>query len=154
MADSLVQFETFSSRFNQNENPTMRSEEDIQRLEDLLEIKLPEDFRNFIFHYGDLWTPQILDIIVDEDSEMHDIQQFWPVAEIIEDKRNGYTNQIEEDLIAFASDCMGNIYVFKTSDLKKSCSSATVYFFDLDFNQIEVAANSFTELIEQFNSLI
>jgi hypothetical protein len=85
---------------------------------------------------------------------MNDIQQFWTTEEIIEDKESGFTSQADEELIPFASDCMGNIYAFKTKNIKTSQSTAKVYFFDLDLDDVSLVADSFIKLIEQFNSLI
>jgi hypothetical protein len=154
MAGGLIQFSKFASLYNRSDETRSVSLAEIKVLEDALKIKLPDDFKLFMQTYGSLWTPDILDIIVDNDIDMHDIQQFWPPDEIIEDKKSGITNQIElEDLIPFASDCMGNIYAFKTNDIRVSKPTATVYFFDLDFNENQIVAQSFTELIEEFNAL-
>jgi len=155
MKDSLVQFSKFASLFNKESEAQTASLLKIQSLEDSLQIKLPEDFKLFMINYGTLWTPDVLDIIVDNEIEMDDIQQFLSAEEILEDKKSGFTNQIElADLIPFASDCMGNIFAFKSSDIKIERPTADVYFFDLDFNEMHLVANSFTALIEEFNSLI
>jgi hypothetical protein len=155
MKDSLVQFSKFSSLFDKASEVQTASLSEIQSLERILQIKLPEDFKLFMNNYGTLWTPHILNIIVDNEIEMDDIQQFWSAEEILEDNKSGITNQIEvADLIPFASDCMGNIFAFKSFDLKMERQTANVYFFDLDFNEMRLVANSFTALIEDFNGLI
>ena len=67
----------------------------------------------------------------------------------------GFTNQIKKaDLIPFALDCMGNIYAFKTSDLKEEKLTATVYFYDHDFDTIQNASDSFTDLVEEFMDVL
>ncbi|HVV56482.1 MAG TPA: SMI1/KNR4 family protein [Mucilaginibacter sp.] len=154
MTDSLIEFSKFESSFNKNQVTTRASLQDIEYLEKTLSIKIPEEFKLFLHYYGDLWTPGILNIIVDNDIDMNDVQQFWPVNEIIDDKQTGFTKLVNEDLIPFASDCMGNIYAFKTKDIKKQRSTADVFFFDHDFDEVYHVANSFTALIEEFNSLI
>jgi hypothetical protein len=154
MADELVQFSKFASLYNKSTDAQAVALSDIQSLENILKIKFPSDFKLFTNKYGNLWTPHILDIIVDNGIGMNDIQQFWLPEEIIEDKESGLTHQIEKEvLVPFASDCMGNIYAFKSHDLKTLKPTANVYFFDLDFNEIYLMANSFTALIEKFNSL-
>jgi len=154
MGNSSKEFSKFASSFNKNEEIRTASLQDIDHLESSLNIKLPEDFSIFIQHYGNLWTPNILDIIVDNDIEMNDIQQFMLPEEILEDKREGFTSQVDEDLIPFASDCMGNLYAFKTSDIEKEHSTAKVYFFDHDLDEVYFIANSFRAMIQGFNSLI
>lgn len=154
MTDSLIQFSKFASSFNQNEETKVASVQDIEHLETTLNIILPQDFKLFMHQYGNLWTPDILDIIDDNDIDMNDIQEFWSVDEIIDDKKEGFTNAISEDLIPFAIDCMGNIYGFKTRDLKIQRATAEVFFFDHDFDEVTGIADSFTALIEKFNALI
>ena len=154
MTDNLILFSKFANSFNKNDETQTASLHDIQLLENTFGIKLPEDFKLFVINYGNLWTPDILDIIVDNDMDINDVQQIWTIDEIIEDKISGVSEQIKENLIPFASDCTGNIYAFKSSDIKKEKLMAKVYFFDLDLDKLYPVANSFTDLIEEFNSLI
>jgi cell wall assembly regulator SMI1 len=154
MTDALIQFSKFTDTFNKNEETQTVSLQDIQLLEDALKIKLPEDFKLFMNQCGNVWAPDILDIIVNNELEMNDIQQFMTPDEIIDDKRSGSANQIKKDVIPFALDSMGNMYVFKTSDIRNQKQTAKIYFYDHDFDKLHAVSNSFTDLIEEFNTLL
>lgn len=144
------EFKSFSNRFNQNESNKPDSELDINSLETDYQIKLPADYREFLSEYGDLWTPNILDLIDDNELDLNDVQDFWKVERIKHDKENEWASQLDTDLIPFASDCMGNIFSFKTEQLKNSNETSEIYFFDHDFGTIELVSSSFTQWINEY----
>jgi len=141
----------FSNRFNKKDVIKKVSESDIQNLESEFGITLPKDYKMFIKEFGNVWTPEILDIIVDNEIELNDVQNFWDIESISYDKKNEWTSQIATDLIPFASDSMGNIFGFLTADLKTKRESNPVYFFDHDFDTVEKISDSFTEWVNEFN---
>jgi len=53
-------------------------------------------------------------------------------------------------LVAFASDCAGNKFSFSTSPNGRSDE---VWFFDHDFNTVDLVADSFEGWLEQFAKL-
>src|SRR5262245_41865009 len=122
----------FAKRFNKSKDAKPATQIDIQKLEQEFQIFLPNDYKVFFLNFGDIWTPDILDVVVDNELDMHDVQQFWNVDDIIYDKKNEWTSQVSTDLIPFASDCMGNIFAFLRHDLQSSKESAEIYFFDHD----------------------
>ncbi|MEW4924421.1 SMI1/KNR4 family protein [Algibacter sp. 2305UL17-15] len=146
-------FKEFSNKYNKNEDIKKASESDIKNLESEFSIYLPSDFKTFILNFGDLWTPDILDLVVDNEIDLNDVQQFWNIESIIFDKKNEWTSQISTDIIPFASDCMGSIFGFLTSDLNERKESVSVYFFDHDFNTVEKKSDSFSEWIDNFNRI-
>ncbi|MFD2565528.1 SMI1/KNR4 family protein [Aquimarina rubra] len=143
----------FSKRFNKRDDVKKASESEIKNFESEFGIVLPNDFKKFIAEYGNIWTPDILDIIVDNEIELNDVQNFWDIETISFDKKNEWTSQISTDLIPFASDSMGNIFGFLSADLKTEKESSSVYFFDHDFNTVDKIADSFSEWINEFNKL-
>jgi len=143
-------FKSFFERFYKNESFKPDSKGEIELFEKDFKIKFPLDFREFLKTYGDLYTPKILDLIVDNDLEMNDVQEFWNIEQIRNDKENGWTHQSGIDLIPFALDSMGNIFAFKTDEIKTSKESSNVYFFDHDFGTIDFVSKSFTNWIESF----
>ena len=116
-------FNKFKTRFDKNDDLEKASESDIENLEKKLKINIPKDFQVFLAEYGNIYTPDILDIIVDNEIDLCDVQEFWTVKRIIYDKQNEWTAQLSTDLIPFASDSMGNIFAFLTSDLKEKKES-------------------------------
>lgn len=144
------EFKSFYDRFKKNDSNTPEPKLNIESFEGEYQIKLPDDFREFLSEYGDLWTPNILDLINSNELDLNDVQDFWNIERIKHDKENEWTSQLETDLIPFASDCMGNIFGFKTEELKDSKRTPKVYFFDHDFETIEPVSTSFTEWINEY----
>ena len=141
----------FSNRFNKKDDLKKASESDIQKLESEFGITLPKDYKTFIAEFGNISTPDILFIIVDKKIELNDVQDFWDIESISYDKKNEWTSQISTDLIPFASDSMGNIFGFLSTDLTTENETISVYFFDHDFDTVEKISDSFTEWINEFN---
>lgn len=144
-------FNKFRVNFNKNRELEKASESDIERLETELNIKLPIEYKLFISEYGNIYTPEILDKIVDNDIDLNDIQEFWTVKTIINDKQNEWTAKISINIIPIASDCMGNIFAFLAADLNKEKENSPVYFFDHDFDSLKRVAHSFSEWINNYN---
>ncbi len=146
-------FKEFSIKYNKNEDVKKVSVSDIEKLESEFNIYLPKDYRIFMQEYGDMYTPDILDLIVDDELDFNDVQQFWDIDSIIFDKQNESSSQISPDFIPFALDSMGSLFGFLTSDLKEKKENAPVYFFDHDFDTVEKKSSSFSEWIENFNRI-
>lgn len=146
-------FNKFRTRFDENDDLKKASESDIEKLKKELKINIPNDFELFLTEYGNIYSPNILDIIVDNEIDLYDVQEFWTTERIIYDKKNEWTAQLSTDLIPFASDSMGNIFAFLTSDLKEKKESSSVYFFDHDFGTIEKLTDSFSEWIDNYNRI-
>ena len=79
---------------------------------------------------GNIWTPDILDFVVDKEPDLADVQ-FRTPDEIFDDKINFWTKQVSTDIIPFATDYMGNIFSFLASDLKQKTETADIYFLYL-----------------------
>lgn len=146
-------FNLFSNKYNKSDDAKPSTQSNIDSLEREFQINLPNDYKNFLLNYGNIWTPDIVDLIVDEDLDLNDVQQFWDIKSIINDKKNEWTSQVSLDIIPFASDCMGNIFAFSSKDLQQKKEIADVYFFDHDFDTVEKIADSFINWIDRFNKI-
>src|SRR5437899_1639627 len=100
-----TEFKKFVYRFNKNSDSKPASLSNIASLEKCLNILLPTDYKEFLQNYGDLWTPNIVKIIVDNHLPINDVQDFWDTEKIIYDKSNEWTSNLNFDIIPFASDC-------------------------------------------------
>jgi hypothetical protein len=127
--------------------------DEFNAMEKRLNIEFPKSYKHFALTYGNIWTPNILDLIDENEIEIADVQEFWDAEKIIFDKENEWTSNIEENVIPFASDCMGNIFCFAIKDLKLRKDDCNVYFYDHDFDTIENVSISFEEWIEQYNGI-
>ena len=149
----MTALKQFADRFNKSDDAKPSTQVDIDSLENKFQIYLPNDYKTFLLNFGNIWTPDILDIVADNELEINDVQQFWTIERIIYDKQNEWTSQLSTDLIPFASDCMGNIFAFIRHDIKSPSDTASIYFFDHDFDTVEKISNSFTDWIEEFNKI-
>ncbi|SHJ62600.1 SMI1 / KNR4 family (SUKH-1) [Maribacter aquivivus] len=143
-------FRDFLDNYDSNDDLKKVSSSDVAKLESEFNIYLPNDFKIFLVDYGTPWTPDILNIIVDNEIDLNDVQNFWSIENIILDKKSEWTSKILTGIIPFGSDCMGSIYGFLTLDLKEKKESVPVYFFDHDFDTVTKVAESFSEWIDQF----
>ena len=146
-------FEIFCHRFKESDERQLVSMADIAQLEATLEIVLPSDYRSFLMKYGVVWTPGILDIIVDKELELHTLQEFWDMEAIIDDKKNGWTTHLDMDLLPFASDCMGSIFCFATAEIRTQSLTAGIYFYDHDYDEVNKISDSFTAWIDCYNKI-
>jgi cell wall assembly regulator SMI1 len=144
-------FNKFKERFDKNDDLEKASESDIEKLKTELNITIPNEVKLFLTEYGNIYTPEILDLIVDNEIDLNDIQEFWKPERIIYDKQNEWTAQLSTDLIPFASDSMGNIFGFLTTELNEEKESCAIHFFDHDFDTVEKVADSFSEWIDNYN---
>lgn len=94
-------------------------ESDLRRVEQHLDMRLPDDYRQAVLTVG-LPRPTIalLDAIVERELDLHDVSNFYSPQEIIEETTDWHEIGMPEKLIAFASDCCGNKFCFH-SDLIK-----------------------------------
>lgn len=120
--------------------------------ESRLNTRLPLDYRDAIIEFG-LPSPAIalLDTICDRDLDLHDVSDFFSPEEIVEHTEGWRDLGLPEELVAFASDCMGNLFCFPEAQAE-SCE-LPVFFWYHDEKSVETLAPSFTRWIEGFSSL-
>jgi cell wall assembly regulator SMI1 len=149
----MTELKQFAERFNKSDKAKPSTQVDIDKLEHEFKIILPNDYKTFLLNFGNIWTPDILDLVVDKELDISEVQQFWSIDEIIYDKQNEWTSHVSTDIIPFASDSMGNIFAFLRHDIKSLTETTDIYFFDHDFNTVEKISNSFTDWIDEFNKI-
>ena len=149
----MIEFKQFVERFNKSDEAKLTSQIDIDKLENEFKIFLPDDYNFFLLNFGNIWTPEILDLVVDKELDINDVQDFWGIDKIIYDKKNEWASKVFPEIIPFASDCMGNIFAFMSNDLRLPRETAEIYFFDHDFNTVEKISPSFKNWLEKFNKI-
>jgi hypothetical protein len=130
------------------------SPESLQRIEKALAVTLPKAYVDFMLAVGDVWTPDILDCIVDHDVEMPDIQNIlsFEAAEAI--TRSWQKINLPENMFAFATDCMGNMFCFDTNScVAPRCDDLPVFLCDHGLGTNEVMADSFVALLAKYVEL-
>lgn len=132
--------------------PDPVSEGDLSQVEFRFGVRLPEDYRSAVLRVG-LPRPKLalLSAIVERELELQGIGNFYAPSEIIESTLAWHAISMPANLIAFASDGMGNKFCFDADRLKKRADgSAAIWFFDHDFETVECVAPSFTAWIEAY----
>ena len=126
------------------QEPKYASTEDIESAEKHLGFSLPKEYVELVTKYGDVYCPNLLDEIVDLEAEIPDVQNFCLPSEMIKQTQQYTKAGMPEGFLGFASDCMGNVFCFKVSEIKNS-EAVGIWFFDHDFCEIEKINENFNK---------
>jgi hypothetical protein len=129
--------------------PDRVSEEALEAAERRLQTRLPTDYRNAVLECG-LPRPNIelLNTIVDRQLDLRDVSGFLGPREVASETEEWRDLGSPEGLVAFATDCVGNLFCFPTE--ADAASEVPVFYFDHDLGTVEVIAQSFTRWIDEF----
>ena len=86
-------------------------------------------------------TSTLLHSVVEQDIGINPVSDFFSADQIIETTQGWRRIGLPQSTIAFASDASGNLFCFDTED-------PGIWFFDHDFDTLEVVASTFSEWIE------
>jgi hypothetical protein len=118
-----------------------------------LGVLWPESYRRFALACGALYTPSLLDLIVEREPGYSDVQQFLtPRQSVAETRRSGL--EPAGTCLVLATDCMGNLFAFR--DLSASpprSDDAPVWLFDHEEGKETVEAPSFDAWLARFLDL-
>jgi cell wall assembly regulator SMI1 len=122
---------------------------ELDRAEERLQTRLPADYRSAVLQFG-LPRPtfELLNAIVDRQLDLGDVSDFLSPTEMVSVTEEWRDLGLPEELVAFATDCMGNLYCFPKPD--EPGGSTPIFFFDHDSRALDVVAPSFTRWIEDF----
>ena len=132
--------------------PDRVMEPDLRLVEERFGLRLPDDYRQAILIVG-LPRPTIalLNTVVERRLDLHAVGDFYSPAEMIEQTLGWRKAGMPEHLIAFACDDLGNQFCFDSERLRSATAdNASVWFFDHDFNTVDLIASSFTDWISEF----
>jgi hypothetical protein len=119
----------------------------------------PASFVAFIASHGPVYTPEILDLVVDaqesgpSDFEGWDVADFIALAEIPKTHAMYAKGGMDDSVVPFASDSSGNIFGFRRTTSDNRLDDAPVLFFDHDFCKVSIEADSFDGWLERFLQL-
>lgn len=129
--------------------PDAVTEDELERVEGRLETRLPADYRSAVLHFGlPRPTIELLDAIVDRGIELTGVSDFLGPAEMVTVTEDWRDSGLPEELVAFATDCMGNLFCFPPA--AEAIGEVPVFFFDHDERSVDVVAPSFTRWIDDF----
>jgi hypothetical protein len=129
--------------------PRPVSEEGLRSVEARFGFACPADYREAVLRFG-LVSPTLalLDTIVDRELDVADLSQLLDPKEMIESTDGWRGMGLPLDMIAFATDCCGNLFCFD-----EQANGAPVFLFDHDFGTTKPIAPSFTRWIEAYCAL-
>lgn len=132
--------------------PDRVSEQDLHSVEQQLLVRLPEDYRQAVLEFGlPRTTIALLDAIVERELDLHSLGELYSPTEIIEETLAWREIGMPGHLIAFASDCCGNMFCFDANQLRNgSANNKAIWFFDHDFETVEEIAPSFEAWVNNF----
>lgn len=147
---SLARFITLWTHGDYGPEPV--SEEELERAERQLQTRFPADYRSDLLQFGlPRPTIELLEAIVDRGLDLHDVGDFLGPSEVVTVTEDWRALGLPETLVAFATDCMGNLFCFATDGGVDE--AAPIFFFDHDQGSIDAVASSFACWIDEFCSV-
>ncbi|HYD13482.1 MAG TPA: SMI1/KNR4 family protein [Allosphingosinicella sp.] len=128
--------------------PTPVSEFNLRAVEKDLGFTFPTDYRDAVVQVG-LVSPtiELLDTIVNRELDMADLSELLEPNEILATTEVWREMGLPADLVAFATDCSGNLFCFGPN------GAPTIFLFDHDFGTTREVAPSFSQWIDRFCAL-
>lgn len=129
---------------------------DFDQVENRLGTTFPQSLIDFVSRFGPIYTPSILDLITGGESEIapegasFDVQNFMGPGEIEDSTATYWSGGMDDWLVVFATDCMGNAFGFRRQQLIPRPDDSIVYVFDHDFGEIKEEAGSFDDWLRSF----
>lgn len=138
--------ELFIARWMHPDHPPEPvSDEGLAAVEARFDFAFPTDYREAVLRFG-LVSPtiELLDAIVDRELDMADLSELLDPAEMVKSTEAWREMGLPENMVAFGSDCMGNLFCFRTD------GGPAIFFFDHDFETTRELAPSFALWIEGY----
>jgi hypothetical protein len=125
--------------------------DEIHQIEIELKTVLPQSYIDFMTRHGEAYAPSLLSLIVDQDSELFDLQNITSTKDTIEGTKMYWSGGMPDDLIGFGNDSMGNMFCFKRIDQNSERpDDVPVWVFDHDFIKVSQISDSFDRWLETF----
>ena len=119
----------FSAVFHHGEIPATFDVAVFEQVGDL-EVTTPLSYRALLCSSGGLFTPTILEEIVDRQLDFPDVQNIWLLSEVARDTRDSWSGGMPQDMVGFANDAGGNYFCYPRRRHRATLDDAPVWFFD------------------------
>ena len=129
--------------------PAPISSNDLDRVERQLQTRLPSDYKDALLEFGlPRPTIELLDAICDRQLDLRDVSDFLGPNEIVEVTGEWRDLGLPEELFAFATDCMGNLFCFASDPDENAVQP--VFFWEHDSKEVDTVASSFSGWIDDY----
>jgi hypothetical protein len=145
--------DSFAQKWNRHEAPTLAEESELLEVEAKLNANFPNSYRYFVLKYGDVYSPDILDKIVDKEFDLSNVQNFMLPGQAVIDTEAYEKAGMPTGYFAIASDSMGNIFCFKLDECRKTDQEPSVWFFDHDFTYMKKIFDGFDVWLKSYADL-
>jgi hypothetical protein len=153
MASRADLHQTFAKRFHAGKRLRPATAAQLADAEAALKVLWPESYRQFALACGAVYTPSLLDLVMERKPGFGDVQQFLTPKQSVTQTRQW---QLEPGggCAAFAIDCSGSFFAFRqlpATDPRPD--DAAVWLFDHDVEEVVPQAASFDEWLGRFLQL-
>ena len=149
--DAGKTFAEFVARWVKSTPPPKDAATAFASVEQAASVTLPAAYKAFVSKYGTPSTTiELLDAIVAGKHAIADVQEFLEVEKLPELTAMYESGGMDPGFLGFASDCMGNMFLFRRADCVPGVEDAPVWFFDHDFVTVEEEAPSFVEWLARY----
>jgi hypothetical protein len=143
----------FAERFHAGKRIRPATAEQVADAETALGVLWPESYRQFAMACGAVYTPSLLDLVVEHKPGFGDVQQFLTPKQSVTETRR-WRLEPEGGCAVFASDCSGSFFAFRQlTPTAPRLDDAAVWLFDHDAGEVVEQAASFDEWIGRFLQL-
>lgn len=124
---------------------------ELDRTESALETQLPASYRQFLCTHGPLFVPDLWDIVVERELQVHPVREFLTPEQVVKDTRLYWSGGMTKNFVGVAGDFMGNLFGFNRIAMSGvRPDDLPVSLFDHDYVRVEPAAASFDAWLRWF----
>ena len=153
MANRADLHREFAERFHAGKRFRPATAVQLADAEAALGVLWPEAYRQFAMACGAVYTPGLLDLVVERKPGFGDVQQFLTPKQSVTETRRWHLEP-EGGCAAFASDCSGSFFAFRQlSATEPRPDDAAVWLFDHDAGEVVEQAASFDGWLGRFLQL-
>jgi hypothetical protein len=150
MVDRIELYRRFADRFHAGKRRRPATEEQVAEAESALGVLWPESYRQFALGCGAVYSPSLLDLIVERKPGFCEVQQFLTPKQSVTETRRWRLDPAG-GCVAFASSSSGDWFAFRElTGSSPRVDDAPVWLFDLENDTIEIEAKSFEEWVNRF----
>ncbi|HEY2784097.1 MAG TPA: SMI1/KNR4 family protein [Fimbriiglobus sp.] len=143
----------FAERFHAGKRRRPATAAQLADAEAALGVLWPESYRQFALALGAIYTPSLLDLVVEHNSDFGDVQQFLTPKQSVTETRRWQLEPAGR-CAAFASDSSGSFFAFRQlTATEPRPEDAAVWLFDHEEGEVVEQAASFDEWLSRYLQL-